>query len=66
MKEQLLSDFKTFLQMRNYAPTTIKSYLSVLGQYWKFCEQQLLSSPQFSKDKAMFLWFKHQLARGFH
>lgn len=59
MKEQFLSDFKVFLQMRNYAPTTIKSYLNVLGQYWKFCEQQLLSNPQFTKDKAIFLWFKH-------
>ena len=59
MKEQFLSDFKVFLQMRNYAPTTIKSYLNVLGQYWKFCEQQPLSNPQFTKDKAIFLWFKH-------
>lgn len=59
MKEQLLSDFKVFLQMRNYAPSTIKSYLNVLIQYWRYCELQPLSNPHFSKDKALFLWFKH-------
>ena len=59
MKAQLLSDFTVFLQMRNYAPSTIKSYLNVLGQYWTFCEQQPLSNPQFTKDKALLLWFKH-------
>ena len=59
MKAQLLSDFTVFLQMRNYAPSTIKSYLNVLGQYWTFCEQQPVSNPQFTKDKALLLWFKH-------
>ena len=63
MKEQFLSDFRVFLQMRNYAPSTIKSYVNVLGQYWAFCEQQPLSNPQFTKEKSVFLWFKHLTAK---
>ena len=63
MKQQLVEEFKVFLQMRNYAPSTIKSYLNCLNQYWKFCEQQPLSNPQFTKDKAVFLWFKHLTAK---
>jgi integrase/recombinase XerD len=59
MKQQYLNDFRVFLQMRNYAPSTIKSYLAVLGQYWTFCEQQPLSNPQFTKEKSVFLWFQH-------
>ena len=58
MKQQLMTDFRVFLQMRNYAPSTIKSYLSVLGQYWAFCEEQPNINPLFTKDKAVFLWFK--------
>lgn len=59
MKEQLMKDFKVFLQMRNYAPTTIKSYLNVLRQYWIFCEHQPLCNPDFCKDNAPIFWFKH-------
>lgn len=59
MKEQLMSNFRVFLQMRNYAPTTIKSYINVLSLYWRFCDQQTLSNPLFTKDKAVFLWFKN-------
>ena len=58
MKQQLMTDFIVFLQMRNYAPSTIKSYISVLNQYWTFCEQQTLINPLFTKDRAVFLWFK--------
>ena len=59
MKRQLIEDFKVFLEMRNYAPSTIKSYLNCLKQYWKFCEQQALRNPHFTKAQAVFLWFKH-------
>ena len=59
MKQALMMDFRVFLAMRNYAPTTIKSYVNVLGLYWSFCEQQAKTNPQFTKDKAVFLWFKH-------
>lgn len=59
MKEQLKKEFKTFLEMRNYAPTTIKTYLNVYNLYWRFCEAQVLSNPDFCKDKAPIFWFKY-------
>lgn len=49
MKQALMTDFRVFLAMRNYAPTTIKAYVNVLGLYWSFCEQQAKTNPQFTK-----------------
>lgn len=59
MQQPLIEEFKVFLQMRNYAPSTIKSYLNCLSQFWKFCEQGRLRNPNFTKEKAVFFWFKH-------
>ena len=56
---QYLADFRRFLLMRNYAETTIKSYISALNLYWSFCEKQVLDDPDFDKNKALSAWFWH-------
>ena len=58
--QQLYMDtYRTYLLMRNYAPTTIKSYLNALYQYWRFCVEYAQQHSDFEKDKAPYLWFKH-------
>jgi integrase/recombinase XerD len=55
--EQYIANFRTFLLMRNYALTTVKTYINSLNQYWSFCTRQARSDPQFNKDNALKLWF---------
>ena len=57
LQAQYITDFRCFLLMRNYAATTIKSYLSALNLYWSFCEQQTLDDAHFDKNKALAAWF---------
>lgn len=59
LQRQYLTDFTAFLQMRNYVPTTIKSYLNVLSQFWAYCSEQQRLNAAYQKEKALLLWFKH-------
>ena len=59
IQTQYITDFRCFLLMRNYAATTIKSYISALNLFWSFCERQALSDPHFDKNNALSAWFWH-------
>jgi integrase/recombinase XerD len=54
-----LGEYRRFLLMRNYAETTIKSYMSALNLYWSYCEKTLASDPQFDRTKLLGAWFWH-------
>ena len=58
-QQQYMDTYRTYLLMRNYAPTTIKSYVNALYQYWRFCVEYAQQHSDFEKDKAPYLWFKH-------
>ena len=58
-QEQYIAEFKAFLRMRNYAPTTIKSYISAINQFWKFCLEAAVTNPEYDKTKALQAWFWH-------
>jgi integrase/recombinase XerD len=56
-QQQYITDFRSFLLMRNYAATTIKSYIDVLCQFWAFCREQQRANPAFDKEKVLAAWF---------
>jgi integrase/recombinase XerD len=56
-QQQYIADFRSFLLMRNYASSTIKTYINVLCQYWDFCREQQRSNPAFDKEQALAAWF---------
>ena len=58
-QQQYIDDFRCFLLMRNYALTTIKTYVSSLNLYWSFCERELSNAPNFDKSQALSAWFWH-------
>ena len=56
-QQQYIVDFRSFLLMRNYASSTIKSYINVLCQYWAYCVKQQRIDPTFDKEQALGAWF---------
>jgi integrase/recombinase XerD len=56
-QQQYIADFRSFLLMRNYASSTIKSYINVLYQYWAYCVEQQRIHPSFDKEQALAAWF---------
>ena len=51
-KEKLLHEYSEFLQMRNYAQSTYKSYMGTIRNFWIWCDSRQ-KDPKFDKKNAV-------------